>query len=72
MPQTSEEFAQARLAYSREKEDRDRPGKGEGDWMCEVVGPTGVSLRNKMLTVSSAAWRITSKERFVLGAMLLG
>lgn len=40
MPQTSEEFAQARLAYSREKEDRDRPGKGEGDWMCEVVGPT--------------------------------
>ncbi|OBT79315.1 hypothetical protein VF21_01863 [Pseudogymnoascus sp. 05NY08] len=38
MPQTSEEFAQARLAYSREKEDRDRPGKGEGDWMCEVCG----------------------------------
>ncbi|ELR02694.1 hypothetical protein VC83_08435 [Pseudogymnoascus destructans] len=38
MPQTSEEYAQARLAYSREKEDRDRPGKGEGDWMCENCG----------------------------------
>ncbi|KFY75830.1 hypothetical protein V498_09903 [Pseudogymnoascus sp. VKM F-4517 (FW-2822)] len=37
-PQDGEEGARVRVAYSREKEDRDRPGKGEGDWMCEVCG----------------------------------
>jgi hypothetical protein len=26
-----------RIAYSRDKDDRDRPGKGEDDWNCEVV-----------------------------------
>lgn len=30
--------AKVRLAYSREKDDRDKPGKGEDDWKCEVVG----------------------------------
>ena len=30
-------IARARISYSREKEDRERPGKGEGDWICEVV-----------------------------------
>jgi len=32
------ESIKARIAYSREKDDRDRTGKGDDDWTCEVVG----------------------------------
>src|SRR5271170_7294778 len=31
------EGAIVRIAYSREKEERDRAGKNEDDWKCEVV-----------------------------------
>lgn len=28
---------QVRIAYCREKEERDRSGKGDDDWKCDVV-----------------------------------
>lgn len=31
------EGAVVRIAYSREKEERDRAGKNEDDWKCDVV-----------------------------------
>ena len=31
------EPTKVRVAYSREKDDKDRPGKNEDDWKCEVV-----------------------------------
>jgi hypothetical protein len=31
------EPTKARIAYSREKDDRDKPGKSDDDWKCEVV-----------------------------------
>jgi len=35
---TSEpESTKVRVAYSREKDDRSQPGKGEDDWKCDVV-----------------------------------
>lgn len=67
-PQAGDENARVRVAYSREKEDRDRPGMGEGDWICEVVGSNSAA-GNKTLTSYSVAWPITRGERFVLGVM---
>lgn len=32
------ESTSVRIAYSREKEERDRPGKNEDDWKCDMVG----------------------------------
>lgn len=26
-----------KIAYSREQHERERPGKGEGDWVCDAV-----------------------------------
>jgi RNA-binding protein 5/10 len=31
------EPTQIRIAYSREKDDREKPGKSDDDWKCEVV-----------------------------------
>lgn len=31
------EATKVRIAFSRDKDDRDRPGKSEDDWKCEVV-----------------------------------
>lgn len=33
---STEDRPYVRLAYSREKDERERPGKAEGDWICEV------------------------------------
>jgi RNA-binding protein 5/10 len=35
--QHSMEPTRARIAYSREKDDRERAGRGEDDWTCHVV-----------------------------------
>ena len=32
------EPTKVRIAYSRDKDDRDKAGKSEDDWKCEVVG----------------------------------
>jgi RNA-binding protein 5/10 len=34
------EGSKVRIAFSREKEDRDRAGKNEDDWKCDVVCKT--------------------------------
>ena len=31
------EATKVRIAFSRDKDDRDKPGKSEEDWKCEVV-----------------------------------
>jgi RNA-binding protein 5/10 len=31
------EGSKVRIAFSRDKDDRDKPGKSEDDWKCEVV-----------------------------------
>ena len=31
------EATKVRIAFSRDKDDRDKPGKSEDDWKCEVV-----------------------------------
>lgn len=31
------EAAKVRIAFSRDKDDRDRPGKNDDDWNCEIV-----------------------------------
>ena len=31
------ESAKVRIAFSRDKDDRDKPGKNDDDWSCEVV-----------------------------------
>jgi hypothetical protein len=31
------EATKVRIAYSRERDDRDKPGKNEDDWKCEIV-----------------------------------
>jgi RNA-binding protein 5/10 len=36
-----------RIAYSRERDDRDKAGKSDDDWKCDVVGfPTCVEVFN--------------------------
>jgi hypothetical protein len=34
------EATKVHIAFSRDKDDRDKPGKAEDDWKCEVVGST--------------------------------
>ena len=36
--------SKVRVAFSRDRDDRDKPGQSEDDWKCEVVGPP-VGLR---------------------------
>jgi len=47
------EGAIVRISYSREREERDRAGKNEDDWKCEVVCFThdlkGIQLTNVVL-----------------------
>lgn len=43
------EAAKVRIAYSRDKDDRDKPGKNDDDWNCEVVRYT-CCLQDRLLT----------------------
>lgn len=45
-----------RVAYSREKEERDRAGKNEDDWKCDVVRSPPVTFETPELTKLSVIW----------------
>lgn len=49
------EGAIVRISFSREKEERDRAGKNEDDWKCDVVCSVP-KFDNSCLTVYSAFW----------------
>jgi hypothetical protein len=58
--------AKVRIAFSRD--DRDKSGKGEDDWKCEVVCLVPGSYY--LSDISSAMFRISLQEHFAIGAML--
>lgn len=58
-----------RIAFSRDKDDRDKPGKSDDDWKCEVVWfENGFCLF--LLTRISATLRITLIECYVSAVTL--
>ena len=43
-----EQAAKVRIAFSRERDDRSRSDKADGEWTCKIVSPLPlVSVRNK-------------------------
>lgn len=69
VPQSGDENPRVRIAYSREKDDRERPGKGEGDWICEIVRwPHTLTVENRA-DYCSAIWPTIHTEIFVSDAM---
>ena len=63
--------AKVRVAYSRDRDDRDRSGKSDDDWKCDVVSP-GNPVSKMLLTWYSATYLISRLEIFAFDAMHLG
>jgi hypothetical protein len=67
------EPTKVRVAYSREKDDRDRPGKGDDDWKCDIVCSTlRLGKGSSILTDISAFLPIMPIECCVFDAMHQG
>ena len=46
-----EQAAKVRIAFSREREDRGRGDKADGEWTCKIVSSCQISLRATELMI---------------------
>ena len=44
---SDKQAAKVRIAFSRERDDRNRGEKSEGDWTCKIVSVTGITNAEK-------------------------
>lgn len=57
---SASESTNVRIAYSREKDDRDKPGKGDDDWKCEVCYLANYSHRTLCFRCNAPRTRATA------------